>query len=44
MKTMNQSLLEHCKKGRIAFKDALRYSASPDEVERLYNKSGGVCV
>ena len=44
MRTMNQSLLEHCKKGRISFKDAMRYSASPDEVERLYNKSGGVCV
>ncbi|MCH2585084.1 MAG: Flp pilus assembly complex ATPase component TadA, partial [Planctomycetes bacterium] len=44
MRTMNQSLLEHCKKGRISFKDAMRYSASPDEVERLYNKIGGVCV
>ena len=44
MKTMNQSLLEHCRKGRISFKDAMRYSASPDELERLYNKSGGVCV
>ena len=44
MKTMNQSLLEHCRKGRIAVKDALRYSGSPDELERLYSKSGGVCV
>ena len=44
MKTMNQSLLEHCKKGRITIRDALRYSSSPDEIERLHNKSSEVCA
>ena len=44
MRTMNQSLLEHCGKGRISFKNAMRYSSTPEEIERLYKKSGGVCV
>ena len=44
MKTMNQSLLEHCEKGRISFTNAMRYSSTPEEIERLYKKSGGVCV
>ncbi len=44
MRTMNQSLLDHCGKGRISLKNALRYSSTPEEIERLYKKSGGVCV
>ena len=44
MRTMNQSLLDHCGKGRISFKNAMRYSSTPEEIERLYKKSGGVCV
>ena len=44
MKTMNQSLLEHCMEGRISFKNAMRYSSTPEEIARLYKKSGGVCV
>ena len=44
MRTMNQSLLDHCGKGLISFKNAMRYSSTPEEIERLYKKSGGVCV
>ena len=44
MRTMNQSLLEHCNDGQISFKNALRYSPTPDDIERMYKKSGGVCV